>query len=293
MRLPGEEELQEHIRAKLANELEFASDLLVLSMGIFSPSTRAKPPEPMEYFELFLCLGIIAKACRQYRGILALAEISLGDVAESNGRMLLETMLAANFLMQSTVTLKREGKPVPEVPGLPLTPAFRTKLYLAYDATSTLKLLRGMAENGDIDKQEAASAIAIAQTHEKENHREIGPEWVKRQKGSDSYSGVRLRDLADSFGKAFIYHTFYRPACAGVHGADARKFADVGENADGNLMFSTVSSPKGVAEALVLSSMAMLDVLDVANKRLGLDIGERLRDLAQRGRLMTHRLPGE
>jgi len=293
MRLPGEDELRKHIRAALANEFEVASDLLVVGMGIFSPSTRAKPPEPIEHFELFLCLGIIAKACRQYRGILALAEISLGDVAESNGRMLLETMLAANFLMQSTVTLKRDGRPVPEVPGFPLTPAFRTKLYLAHDATSTLKLLRGMAENGDIDKGEAASAIAIAETHEKESHGEIGPEWVKRQNGSDSYSGVRLRDLADSFGKQFIYHTFYRPACPGVHGADARKFAHVAENADGSLTFSMVSSPQGIAEALVLSSMAMLDVLDVANKRLGLGIGERLRDLVQRGRLMAHRLPDE
>jgi len=57
-------------------------------------------------------LGIIAKACHQYRGILALVENSLGDVAESNGRMLLETMLAANFSMQAKVTLKQNGQPV-------------------------------------------------------------------------------------------------------------------------------------------------------------------------------------
>ena len=68
---------------------------------------------------------------------------------------------------------------------------------------------------------------------------------------------------------------------------------DVAEHADGTLTFSAVSSPKGVAETLVLSSMAMIDVLDVANKRLGLNMEERLHGLAQRGRLMAHRLPEE
>jgi hypothetical protein len=104
---------------------------------------------------------------------------------------------------------------------------------------------------------------------------------------------VRIRDLADSLGKGFVYYTFYRPACAGVHGADAKRFIDVAEHADGSLTFSTTSSPKGVAEALVLSSMAIIEVLDVANKRLGLSIEEHLRELAQRGRLMARRLPEE
>src|SRR5438445_1231934 len=124
MRLPGEDQLREHIQRSLATEFQLASELLNLGMGIFSPSTRTKPPEPMEHLELIPSLGIIAKACRQYRGIVALAEISLGDVAESNGRMLLETMLAANFLMQPIVTLKRNSTPLPDVPGYPLTPAF-------------------------------------------------------------------------------------------------------------------------------------------------------------------------
>ena len=125
-------------------------------MGIFSPSTRARPPEPIEHFELFVSLGIIAKACRQYRGIVALAEASLGDVAESNGRMLLETMLAANFLMQANVALKQNGTSMPDVPGYPLTTAFRAKLYLAHDAMGTLKTLRGMAKNSDVEKGEAS-----------------------------------------------------------------------------------------------------------------------------------------
>ena len=78
---------------------------------------------------------------------------------------------------------ERRGKPVPDVPHYPLTTAFRTKLYLAHDATSSLKLIHGMVANGNIEKQETANAGAIAEKHAKESQNEIGPEWVKRLKG--------------------------------------------------------------------------------------------------------------
>jgi Family of unknown function (DUF5677) len=293
MRLPGEDELREHIRANLATEFQLTSELLNLGMGIFRPTTRAKPAADLEHFELWLCLGIVAKACRQYRAIIALAEISLGDVAESNGRMLLETMLAANFLMQPTVALKQNGKALADVPGYPLTTAFRTKLYMAHDSASTLKTIRGMAEYGDIDKQEAAGIIALAEKHVKEDQDELGPEWVKRQKNSRNYSGVLVPDLADSLGMLNVYHSFYRPACSGIHGADARKYVSIDEMLDGRLVFSTTSSAKGVAEALVLSSLALVEVLNVTNQRLGLGIEEKVHELAQRTQKMAHRLPNE
>jgi hypothetical protein len=106
MRLPGEDELRETIRRDLATEFQVASDLLEIGIGIFRPSLLPTPKEEMDQFETWICLGIVAKACRQYRGIVALAEIALGDVADSNGRMLAETMLAAEFLMRPTLVLR-------------------------------------------------------------------------------------------------------------------------------------------------------------------------------------------
>ncbi len=202
-------------------------------------------------------------------------------------------MLAANFLMQPKVTLKQGGKTLADVSGYPLTTAFRTKLYLAHDSVSTLKTIRGMAENGDFDEQEADQIVALAEKHSKEDNDEIGPEWTKRQKSSNSYAGVRIQDLADSLGMGFIYHSFYRPACPGIHASDARKYVDVQETPDGRMMFSAVSSPKGVAEALALSSLAMVEVLRAANDRLGLGIEEKVCQLAERTPLMAHRLPEE
>ena len=110
MRLPGEDELRDSIRSQLASEFQVASRLLDIGTSIFLNPVNLEPDGELDPFELHICLGIVFKACRQYRGIVAVAEISLGDVAESNGRMLLETMLTAEFLMRPVVTLKRGGK---------------------------------------------------------------------------------------------------------------------------------------------------------------------------------------
>jgi hypothetical protein len=156
-----------------------------------------------------------------------------------------------------------------------------------------LKTLKGMAEHGDLDKQKATELITRIEKDLKEDLDAIGPKWTRRQKTSKSYAGVNVYDLADSLGMSYIYHSFYRPANPGVHGADARKHIAVQEKPDGNLVFSTTSSPKGVAEALVWSSIAMVEVLAVANKRLGLGIEEKVLNLGQRINKMALRLPEE
>jgi hypothetical protein len=293
MHLPGENELRDFIRAELAAELQVASDLLDLGTGIFQPTVRPVPKDAMDHLEAWMCLGIVAKACRQYRGIVALVEIALGDVADSNGRMLAETMLAAEFLMRPTLILKRGKKPLPEVPGYPLTTAFRTKLYLAHDAASTLKTLREMVKHREIDAEEGARTVALAEQQAKEGADEIGPEWARRQKESGSYSGISVLDLAESIDMPFLYHAFYRPASAGVHGTDARKYVEPKERSDGGITFSACSTAKGVAEALTFSSLVLLEVLNVTNQRFGLGLDEKLSNLAPRVQRMAHHFPDE
>jgi hypothetical protein len=293
MKIPGEDELQQAIRAELATELQVASDLLNVGTGIFRPTVRPNPKDEMELLEVWMCLGIVAKACRQYRGIVALAEIALGDVAENNGRMLAETMLAAQFLMRPTIVLQRGKKALLEVAGYPLTTAFRTKLYMAHDAASTLKTLREMAKHGEADAEDANRVSELAEQQAKEATDEIGTEWTKRQKDSGTYSGINVLELAESIDMPFLYHAFYRPASAGVHGTDARKSVEPTERPDGGITFSACSSVKGVAEALIFSSLVMLEVLNVANQRLGLALNEQLSCLAPRIQKMAHRLPDE
>jgi hypothetical protein len=293
MKLPGEDELRKAIRANLAVEFQIASDLLDIGTSIFRPTVRPVPKEEMDHFEAWICLGIVAKACRQYRGVVALAEYALGDVADSNGRMLAETMLAAQFLMRPTLILKQGGKPLPDVPGYPLTTAFRTKLYLAHDAASTLKTIREMVKHGEICAEDADRVVVLAEQQANQAADEIGEEWTRRQKSRGSYSGLSVLELAESIEIPFLYHTFYRPASAGVHGTDARKYVQPEERPDGGITFSACSSDKGVAEALVFSSLVMLEILNVANQRFALGLDERLGEIARRVQAMASRLPKE
>jgi hypothetical protein len=243
--------------------------------------------------ELLICLGLLSKACRQYRGIVAHAEISLGDVAESNGRMLLDTMLTAEFLMRKTVSLTKNGKVFPDVPGYPLTRLLRSRLYLAFDAASTLKTLRGIAKCRDLNGPEVERSLQLAESHLKEYHDEIGPEWTKRLKDGKTCACGTSLDLAESLGLAHLYHDFHRPASAKVHGSDASRYIEIHQRADGGMTYSACSSDQGVAESLVFSSLVMLEILNVANLRLGLGLGEALSNIAPRIQQMAHRLPQE
>jgi hypothetical protein len=243
----------------------------------------------MEGPEVWVCPGIVAKACRQYRWIVALAEIALGDVADTNCRMLAETMLAAEFLMRPSLGLKRGGTPFPDAADCRPTLALRTKLYVAHDAASKLKTIREMAKHGDIDREQADRAVKPAEEDAKDAADEIGPKWAALRKDRGTYSGLSVLELAESIGMPGIYHAFHRPASAGVHGTDAMEFIDITERPDGGLTFAAVSSEKGVAAALGFSSLVMLQVLDVANRRFGLGLDGRLGELAPRVRELALR----
>jgi hypothetical protein len=282
MRLPNEDDLQKLIREDLGVELQIASDLLDVGTGIFKSGDVPNPEEEVDHLEPWVCLGIIAKACRQYRAVVALVEISLGEIAMSNCRMLAETMLAAEFLMRSSVSLRRGAKPVPEVPGYPLTTAFRTKLYLAHDAATELKTTRGMIKHGPTFPTDTDRVLKEAERYAKEMIDEIGPEWAERQKAAGSYSGLKVLELADSLDLIFLYDVFYRPSSAGVHGTDAKWYIDVDELADGTTTYGARSSNEAVPEALSFSTQLLGSILRTANHRFGFGIEDKLADIESR-----------
>ncbi len=281
MKLPCEDELREHIRTELASEFQLASELLDIGIGIFDNLLINSPNVP-GYDELGVCFGTIAKACKQYRAVVLLVELGLGDVANSNCRMLIETSLAAQFLMRDEVKLRRGKKEVPEVPSYALTTAFRTQLYLANDALNLTKTLRGLAEDGGLGSDDDGAILSKAERHAAELCGLIGPEWTNRLKGSGSFAGVKILDLAESLDRKSVYAAFYRPASQGVHGADARRSADIVLEDDGRVSIHFPTNSNGVADAVMMASHAFLDVLQAASLRFGLGLEEQTRQLRLR-----------
>jgi hypothetical protein len=72
-----------------------------------------------------------------------------------------------------------------------------------------------------------------------------------------------------------------------------RRARSGGDETAGRITFSTCSSDKGVAEALVFSSLVMLEILNVANQRFGLGLDGRLSEIVPRVQGMPSQLPKE
>ena len=282
MKLPDEDSLHEYIRSELADELQLSSEILAVGTGLLENNFHLDTEQLPTLDELWLSLGIIAKACKQYRAVGALIGIGLGDVAKGNCRMLIETSLAGMFLMMPEVKLRRGGKEFPDIPGYPLTTAFRTQLYIANDALSLEKFLRGMAETGSLSGPDPEETVRHATRFAAEMCAPIGPEWTKRVKDSNSFSGLKILDLADSFGRKADYAVFYRPANPGVHGADARRAMTLEEGEKGDICFRFPTTSEGIGDALTLASHAFLDVLQVASLRYGLGLEELTSALRRR-----------
>ena len=100
MRLPHEDEIRAVIRERLEPELSLASKILDLAVGIYTSGRPILPDNGLDDFVVIVALGLVAKGCKQYRAIGELVEIGLAEVADSNARMLFETMLAVNFILR-------------------------------------------------------------------------------------------------------------------------------------------------------------------------------------------------
>ena len=150
MRLPREAEIQLRIKTHLETEFEISSEILDIATGIFRPDSQRNPRDGLTDEGVAIARGLLAKSCKQFRAIGQLVELGLGEVAESNSRMLLETLLAIEFILRPRIVLKENGRKVTNKDGKawstkdgkPLTARFRAELYLAKVAFDDLRIVR-------------------------------------------------------------------------------------------------------------------------------------------------------
>ncbi len=151
-----------------------------------------------------LALGLYAKACKQLRGIIILAERGFGSEVTVLTRSLFETTLALNFIMNESVALKRGGKEFDPDPARPLTTDFRALLYCAHAVFTQAKRYRQWGERPELRSRMglrgSAEVIAAQTTAAKEA---VGEKWWDALKGGQA--GLSVRDLADSLGVLSYY----------------------------------------------------------------------------------------
>lgn len=273
MRLPHEDDVRAVVRERLEPELRLAAHILELGTGIYTSGTPLKPDKGLDNFVIVVALGLVAKACKQYRAIGEMVELGLGEVADGNSRMLFETMLAAHFILRPRVILKRDGKKLPAIKGKPLTTKFRTGLYLASDAFNGKKLAIGLLATPGLKRQMSKEARTEILRQATEYEKEIGPDWTKRLK--DGYAGVKIISLAESLGFGQLYHSVYRITSGGVHAGDAIGHICLEDDPGAEWRFAAAPSTEGIANTLKFASLLLIKILEVAEQRLGTGLKER------------------
>jgi hypothetical protein len=272
MRLPHEDELRAVIQQRLDPELRLATEILDLGTSIFTSGRRITPAEDIDDFVVMVGLGLLAKACKQYRAVGAMVELGLGDVADSIARMMFESMLAIHFVLRAEVNLTRDGVPVGPVPNRPLTTRLRTSLYLANDAINGRRLVRGLLQTPGLENHVAPEIRVTIEQHATEWEGEIGEEWTARITNARGYAGVSVQHLAESLGFAELYPSVYRISSSGVHAANAASFIDLDDDAESGVRFSASSNTGGIANALGFASLMLTNVIRLADDRLKLGI---------------------
>ena len=232
-----------------------------------------KPGKGLDDFVVFVALGLVAKACKQYLAIGKMVELGLGEVADSNARMLLETMLAVHFILRHRVILKRDGKKLPAIQGKPLTTKFRTSLYLASHALNGRKLANGLLATPGLKRQMSKEARTEILRQATEWETEIGLDWARRLK--EGYAGVKVINLAESLGFERLYHSIYRITSGGVHATDATAHIRLDDDPKAEWRFEAAPSTDGIAKTLKFASLLLIKILQVADERLGLGLKER------------------
>jgi hypothetical protein len=284
--LPFEDQARQDVEAGYPRELAESRELLQLALDMIRSdgqgglSISSVPVPGVTDRARSLALGLYAKACKQFRGIIILGERGFGGEVTVLTRALFETTLAMNFIMTDTVALKRDGKAFDPDPSRPLTTNFRALLYGAHAALVQAKRHRHWSERPELrssmhllgDQQTIAAQTAAARSA-------VGEKWWDALEGR--LAGLSVRNLADSLGVLSYYLVVYGDQSDVAHAGDA--FMHFGLDDDRGWL-DLAPSGAGIGGLLRLAGLVFLGCLTGIHNRLmfGSDAESALNALAKR-----------
>jgi hypothetical protein len=265
--LPFEDRARKELETACPKDLADCRELLELALRMIGSTGQSRlqiPQTPVGVTDRAksLALGLYAKACKQFRGIIILAERGFGDEVTVLTRALFEATLAMNLIMNETVALKREGKPFDPDPSRQLTTDFRALLYWARAAFVQAK--RYKQWSGDPGLSPSIHLLGVqsqiaAQTAQAKGA--VGEKWWEALNGGQA--GLSIRNLADSLGVLSYYICVYSDQSEVAHAGDAFMHFDLD---DGSV--DLAPSPASIGGLLQLAGLVFLGCLTGIHNRL-------------------------
>lgn len=306
--LPREIIESEGLKEDYARDFELVRDTMLFGLKIIGstpdgPGTlpNIQKPRGLSWPVVWLSLGLYTKIMKQGRAVIALCELGLVKDAGAIERCMFEALLALQYVLKVRKPILADGKPISEVkvqlgtPGpngqypprmlkkvKPLTTQMRAKLYHAYGCIQTEEELNEYIELNRQDLIKEMGDQTIIRQLAKNAKRAIGPAWAERQSFTHHYSGVKIKDLARSYGLEDFYASVYRHQSNTVHGTDGNDFYS-----NDPLRLDIGPSPGKIQSILFITSAMVMGAVDTLNGRLGLgfkeEVQRRMKELKKRG----------
>jgi Family of unknown function (DUF5677) len=229
--MPDESENKQKVLNSFPEIFVGAATLISLGVELMD---RMKPPDfqGLNGRTFILIRSFVARQIQQFRAIVAVCEIGLHDSGEVLIRSLFEGILAIRFVLYEPINankcshglLKRRGE-LPPIPNGKAGADFRAVLYAG---SRLIKMLRDGQAVVDIPEYAMAIPGAVLdglRTDIVKIEREIGPQWTAEySKKNFTYSGLSIRQLAESCDLKEFYLKMYPLLCATSHAHDGLSF---------------------------------------------------------------------
>jgi hypothetical protein len=195
--LAFENEVRQEIEITHHKELVEARELMQLALDMLGSDGDGNLKVPSKQipgvgdWARSLALGLLSKACKQFRTIIMLGEAGFGGEMSVLTRSVFETVLTLEFLMREQVVLKRNSIEVDIDPTRILSTNFRTQLYGARTSLISEKQLKEWGEHPELKDSMAIlgdPGVIAAQATAARNA--VGEEWWKALKRG--VAGLRI-----------------------------------------------------------------------------------------------------
>ncbi len=287
--LPFEDEVHAEVKARYGNELTLCREALQAGLDALgskpdgSLSITPSRLRGMDRQTFSLALGLFCKACNQFRAIVALASAGFVPEAAILSRALFESALALHFILKERLALREHGRRIgnPD-PARPLSTRFRARLYVAHALFDKQARIAKAKKTPRVKRLASRLGDAKGLSEQcRQMEQLIGPVWTGRLKGSRTYSGLQIRDLAYTLGLLHAYVSVYGAQSSIAHAADGLSDFDADENLEEGLL-GLGPEPQGAGAVLWYASAIFVGCLSLLDTRLRLGVEQAVTRVTER-----------
>ncbi|WP_144055197.1 DUF5677 domain-containing protein [Rhodopirellula baltica] len=275
--LPHERENSAEILSEYPEHFGFAAELLRSGLELLDQLSKSNRFDDTPIVKA-VAGGILARELRRYRSIALMAECGFIENVDVLTRVLFKGALSARFVLCKSIPAEEQSSQLRgRLRKQPATPDGVSELELRswlYSMSPNMKIAL-MADQLGMDSELKRTILQGIS----EMEQIIGPEWIEVLKTHPkTYSGLSIRDLAESRGLLSMYVEMYSLQSMDVHASDGLASLDHGTEDGGDSVSFMIGTARHRIERLPthmqMAFGVLLILLSDVGKAFGLNLTE-------------------